>query len=291
MFALRSLWAVDGRLSVARCQLVWSLSLFFIWISALSLVSIVPRALPKLSEAVPIFAFVIVAIMAIAGALSLPLETRLVRMPARLRRWLVESGRGTGVAESRRTEDRPFQTHHARRSVLGEYGSTDLAVLQLALVGFVLPFVSVSKSFASVGWRLVTIMILSEIAYFSFLGARLIKLGELTDLVREMRAVRLQRDPLERDIVQLRSANKPQRRGKYLSHQTTRRPPRSRDYPRSLRIWRTSVSHSRPVLMPCGGNSVLFLARPSLVLRWADNVVRADVQASARNVVLHVDGL
>src|SRR6478672_4421345 len=106
MFALRSLWAVDGRLSVARCQLVWSLSLFFIWISALSLVSIVPRALPKLSEAVPIFAFVIVAIMAIAGALSLPLETRLVRMPARLRRWLVESGRGTGVAESRRTEDR-----------------------------------------------------------------------------------------------------------------------------------------------------------------------------------------
>jgi hypothetical protein len=203
------LWTVDGRVSVARCQLLVVLVYLLLWTYLLPF----QFMLTKPSRlAYPLSAFVIAIIIATAGAAALPLETHLVRLPARLRRWAVESGRGAGLSQPRHSDGR------ASLSLLGDQGRVDLAVLQLAFVVLLIPILSTSELFASVRWRLVTITIASEIVYFAFLGARLIKLGELTDLVREMRAVRLQRSQVEKDLAQLSDRSSP--RAKELSTQS-----------------------------------------------------------------------
>jgi hypothetical protein len=193
---------LEGRFSIARLHLL--LGGFYL------LLSLIASALPE-SSVVPgirsVSGFFIAMIIVTAGALAWPLEARLVRLPARLRAWAVSSGRSK---RSRRSENTApdssqgtQQAEIARWALVGDQGTVDAAVFQLAIGVGVVPLLSYVSIFTAIGWRMVAITTLSEIVYFSYLGARLVKLGELTDLVREIRAARREDKRLQEEKTRL----------------------------------------------------------------------------------------
>jgi len=195
----------EGRFSVARAHLLVGMYLIVLGLP------------PSRWFGSPTFFFSSMIIVAV-GAVSLLLEARLIRLPARARAWAISDGRSRGFAAAERvTEDgadnagaaRARDTDRARLvrwSLLGDRGQPDLAVIQLVGGIGIVPMLGAVQPFAAVGWRLVAITALSEIVYLSFLGARLIKVAELTDVVRQMRATRLQRKYQEKELAELKPA-------------------------------------------------------------------------------------
>jgi hypothetical protein len=182
----------DDQFSVARAQL--AIGGFFV-LSAL--VHALPWETSSIPETGRLPQFIASAIIVAAGAAALPLEARLVRLPARLRAWIVFRGQVDSLL--RRDMGKPESDESQscwRWALTGERGWPDIAVLQLVIGAVVAPFLSGLASFAPVAWRLVAITALSEIVYLAFLGARLIKIGELTDLGREIQTLRVRRKQL-----------------------------------------------------------------------------------------------
>jgi hypothetical protein len=192
----------DRRFSVARAQLViggvFMLLALELWALELwALENVLRRAAPSIPEAGLLPQFIAGATIVVAAAAALPLEARLVRLPARLRAWMVFRSQVDTLL--RRDMEKPESDESQRRrrwSLAGERGRPDIAVLQLVIGAVIAPFLSGLATFTSVAWRLVAITALSEIVYLAFLGARLIKMGELTDLGREIQTLRVRRKQL-----------------------------------------------------------------------------------------------
>jgi hypothetical protein len=228
-----NLFQTDGRLSLARIHVL--VGGFFILCGIVELIW--PNA--RLSGLGSVTFFVISIIIVAVGAASLPLETRLVRLPARVRAWAISSGRGTSFVEKATADQAqplegstvattaaaqtgsipggapgqaiavewsPRRDTLVHRSLLGDGGRPDLAVIQLVVGIIVVPSLSMFPRVAAIGWHLVAITVLSEIVYLSFLGARLIKVAELTDIARQMRATRLQRKSQDEELAGLQRA-------------------------------------------------------------------------------------
>jgi hypothetical protein len=162
------------------------------------------------------------AIILLTGAIALMLEARLVRMPATLRAWSNRSrpmrgsvSQGGGELPASRAAER-LQTRGTQTfwSLAGEYGAPDVAVIQLlfgCILVAIIQLIALAyrvSTFADYGLRLLTITIASEVVYLAFLGARVIKVDELADIVREIRRLQLERRHLL--DLELRGAKKSQ---------------------------------------------------------------------------------
>jgi hypothetical protein len=143
-------------------------------------------------QAVSLSAFLAATSILLSSALALMLEAWLTRMPASLRAWL-EKTRRAGVLET-------ASPHIVRLSLAGDSGRPDLAVIQLAFGNGLVPVLTLLPASAEYGWRLLTITIVSEIVYLAFLGARVAKVAELSDLVGEINKLQLTKRPVKQTI-------------------------------------------------------------------------------------------
>lgn len=150
----RRLWftTTNGDLSMARLQIAWG-ALLLANYSFLSLVRFAGPPTAVLVESVVIF---------FVGGVALILEARIERLPD-LASW---SG--------------PLPTQNGATLQVRYWH--DIAVLQLGLGAVVIPMLSCFPASATIGWRLITITIVSELVYLAFLSALLVQKDELNTL-------------------------------------------------------------------------------------------------------------
>ena len=150
----------NGDVSVARLQIVWGSSILYLYILHLYIALPFLRGSSFAGEP-PFSMFVDGLVVLIAGGVALVMEARIERVPASLPAPLKPPNSSTSRP--------PYWL--------------DIAVLQLALGAFVVPLLSESRALEAVGWRLVTITIVSECVYLAFLSAQLVQKEELITLL------------------------------------------------------------------------------------------------------------
>lgn len=162
----RDLWqglfkTTGGDLSVARLQIVWGSLIVFGYM--LATVARVPAHASEPSFSIFIEGLVILLV----GGVASIMEARIERVPD-VATW------PTLVNLS------DIDTSQGRYWL-------DVAVLQLALGAFLIPLLSDSITPGAVGWRLVTITIVSELVYLAFLSSLLVQKDELIALIAAIR--------------------------------------------------------------------------------------------------------
>jgi hypothetical protein len=151
----------DGDLSIARIQTVWgSLIVFGYTLDTLS------RARAHAGEP-PFSIFIEGLVILLVGGVASVMEARIERVPD-IATWPALMSL------------RDIETSRGRYWL-------DVAVLQLALGALAIPLLSASTALSVVGWRLVTITIVSELVYLAFLTALLVQKDELVALIQAIR--------------------------------------------------------------------------------------------------------
>jgi hypothetical protein len=153
----------NGELSVARLQITWG---------AIILVCYVLFFLRARGQAaaLPSAMFINGLVVLFVGAVALLLETRIERLTD-LASWPAPLPAQNGATQ----RARPW---------------LDIAVLQLVLGAVVIPLLSSLPALDVVGWRMVTITIVSELVYLAFLSAQLAQKNELRALFAAIEQVK-----------------------------------------------------------------------------------------------------
>jgi hypothetical protein len=153
----------NGDVSVARLQIAWALLVLYMYFSLILLSGASAHAGP------PSFAlFADGLVVLIAGGAALIMEAWIESVPVSLP--------APSEIESVTTSEAPYWV--------------DIAVLQLVLGAVLVPMLLTSRALEIIGWRLVTITIVSEFVYFAFLSTQLVQKEELVALLTAIREER-----------------------------------------------------------------------------------------------------